>query len=77
MYVEGLKFFVDFLVVYFTEWELDETGFNVELLLEVKVLFEYSFDYFFDDEIHNEVFLRWGLLSLLSFVIVKCLCVSC
>ena len=56
MYVEGLKFFVDFLVVDFAEGELDETRFDVELLFEVKVLFEYSFDYFFYDEIHNEVF---------------------
>jgi hypothetical protein len=51
--VKGLEFFVDLLMVDFTKGELDEAGLNVELFFEIEVLFEYSLDDFFNDEVHN------------------------
>jgi hypothetical protein len=51
--VEGLEFFVDLLMVDFTKGKFDEAGLNVELFFEIEVLFEYSLDDFFNDEVHN------------------------
>jgi hypothetical protein len=53
--VKGLEFFVDLLMVDFTKGKFDEARLNVELFFEIEVLFEYSLDDFFNDEVHNDL----------------------